>query len=110
MSSRPSDACRGRRVSSEWSKKAVAHVRSGAFPVFHGAHPLEIRRCDHEGGVGGVDDLVRRGEPLVDEAQQIPLRGGVQSEARLVQEQHGALAVAKLGKAGEKGEEPGEAL
>ena len=110
MSSRPSDACRGRRGVLGVVVEGVAYVRTGAFPVLHGPHPFQIRRHHHEGGVRGVDDLVRRGEPLVDETQQVPLRGGVQAETRLVQEQNGALTVAKLRKGCEKGEEPGETL
>ena len=91
-------------------EEGVTHPRAGAIAVLHRTHALEVRCRDHEGRVGGVDDLMRGGEPLVDESKHIPLRGGVQAEAGLVEEQNGALGAPQLGQGSEEGEEPGESL
>ena len=89
-------------------EELAAHPGAIPVPVLHRADPLETARGDHEGRVCRVDDLMAAGQPLVDEAQQVPLRGGVQPVARLVEQEDHPLRVPELGQRREKREEPGE--
>ena len=79
--------------------------------VDHGADAVELARGHHERRVGGVDDLVARREPFVDQPQQVLLRAGVQGQAGLVEQddQVAGLPFFELAEVGEEAEEPDEA-
>lgn len=88
-----------------------ADLGAPAVDVLDGADAVEAVGFDEERRVGAVEHLVRLGELAVDEAQEVALGGRVQSEAGLVEQEHGPASVLLLdiGKVREEGEEPHEA-